>query len=77
MSPLGTFILFVGFFSFNGGSQLTLGLDATTANDNGTTMSLAVGNTILAATSGGIGAIIFDYIYRMYKKRRQRKKQVV
>ena len=69
---LGTFILFVGFFSFNAGSQLTLGLNATKANDNGTTMSLAMANTILSAAGGGLAAIAFDHIYRMYKKRRLR-----
>ena len=70
--PLGTFILFVGFFSFNAGSQLTLGLNATKANDNGTSMSLAMANTILSAAGGGLAAIAFDHIYRMYKKRRLR-----
>ena len=68
----GTFILFVGFFSFNAGSQLTLGLNATKSDANGTSVSLAMANTILSAAGGGFAAIAFDHIYRMYKKRRLR-----
>ena len=42
---VGTLILFVGFFSFNGGSELTLG-DAFVPNTSGTTMSLVSKHTL-------------------------------
>lgn len=53
---LGTLILIFGFIGFNGGSVLTL--DGT---ENAVTMSLAVVNTILAASGGGLAAVVMSY----------------
>ena len=52
---LGVFILWLGWFGFNGGSQLALGsaLDAVT-------MSLILVNTNLAAAAGVVAAIAFS-----------------
>ena len=52
---LGVFILWLGWFGFNGGSQLALGsaLDAVT-------MSLILVNTNLAAAAGVMAAIAFS-----------------
>jgi hypothetical protein len=54
---LGTLILFFGFLGFNGGSVLTLD-----GFENGVTMSLAVVNTVLAASGGGIAAVTVTWI---------------
>lgn len=54
---LGTFILFFGFLGFNGGSVLTL-----EGTENAVTMSLAVMNTVLAASGGGLAAVFLTWI---------------
>ena len=61
LATLGTFILWFGWFGFNGGSQLALGsaLDATA-------MSIVYVNTNLAAAAGVIAAMILAQI--LYKK---------
>ena len=61
LATLGTFILWLGWFGFNGGSQLALGsaLDASA-------MSIVFVNTNLAAASGVIVAAIMTQI--LYKK---------
>jgi Amt family ammonium transporter len=61
LSTLGTFILWVGWFGFNGGSQLALGsaLDATA-------MAIVYTNTNLAAAGGVVAAMILTQI--LYKK---------
>ena len=56
-SSLGVFILWVGWYGFNPGSQLAF---AGELNTN-TTMLIAV-NTTLSAAAGGLGALAFDWI---------------
>ena len=61
LATLGTFILWLGWFVFNGGSQLALGsaLDATA-------MAIVFTNTNLAAAGGVVAAMLMTQI--MYKK---------
>jgi len=61
LATLGTFILWVGWFGFNGGSQLALGsaLDAVA-------MSIVYVNTNLAAAAGVVAAMIVCSL--IYKK---------
>jgi len=61
LACLGTFILWFGWFGFNGGSQLALGsaLDAVA-------MSIVVVNTNIAACGGVVAAIVLSQL--MYKK---------
>ena len=61
LATLGTFILWVGWFGFNGGSQLALGsaLDATA-------MAIVYVNTNLGAAAGVIGAMALSQV--LYKK---------
>eukprot|EP00038_Savillea_parva_P004977 m.145606 g.145606 ORF g.145606 m.145606 type:complete len:513 (-) comp11629_c1_seq6:214-1752(-) len=58
MVALGTMILFFGFLGFNGGSVLALDdLDASI------TMSLAVVNTVLAASGGGLVTVLLHFVF--------------
>jgi len=61
LATLGTFILWFGWFGFNGGSQLALGsaLDATA-------MAIVYVNTNIAAAGGVVAAMVLTQI--MYKK---------
>lgn len=61
LATLGTFILWLGWFGFNGGSQLALGsaLDATA-------MSIVFVNTNLAAAAGVVAAMLATQL--IYKK---------
>jgi Amt family ammonium transporter len=61
LATLGTFVLWFGWFGFNGGSQLALGsaLDATA-------MSIVYVNTNLAAAAGVVAAMILTQV--LYKK---------
>ena len=61
LACLGTFILWFGWFGFNGGSQLALGsaLDAVA-------ISIVVVNTNIAACGGVVAAIVLSQL--MYKK---------
>ena len=61
LATLGTFILWVGWFGFNGGSQLALGsaLDATA-------MAIVYVNTNLGAAAGVVAAMALSQI--LYKK---------
>ncbi|MGF1610262.1 MAG: ammonium transporter [Kiloniellales bacterium] len=61
LSTLGTFILWLGWFGFNGGSQLALGsaLDAAA-------MAIVYVNTNLAAAAGVVAAMALNQI--LYKK---------
>ncbi len=61
LATLGTFILWFGWFGFNGGSQLALGsaLDAVA-------ISIVYVNTNLAAAAGVIAAMATSYV--MYRK---------
>ena len=61
LATLGTFILWVGWFGFNGGSQLALGsaLDATA-------MAIVYVNTNLGAAAGVVAAMALSQV--LYKK---------
>lgn len=61
MSTLGTFILWVGWFGFNGGSQLALG-----SKDDVDAISSVIANTNIAACGGALVAMILTQI--LYKK---------
>jgi len=61
LSTLGTFLLWFGWFGFNGGSQLALGSAADAAQ-----MSIVYVNTNLAAAAGVMASIILAQI--IYKK---------
>ncbi|MEQ8667308.1 MAG: ammonium transporter [Rhodospirillales bacterium] len=61
LATLGTFILWLGWFGFNGGSVLALG-DAASA----TWMAIVYTNTNLAAAGGVVAAVILTQI--LYKK---------
>ena len=61
LATLGTFILWLGWFGFNGGSQLALGTGADAA-----AMSQIFANTNLAAAGGVVAAMLLTQI--LYKK---------
>jgi len=61
LACLGTFILWFGWFGFNGGSQLALGSAA-----DASAMSIVVVNTNIAACGGVVAAIILSQL--LYKK---------
>ena len=61
LATLGTFILWMGWFGFNGGSQLALGSKADIES-----VAQVVANTNMAAVSGAIAAMILTQI--IYKK---------
>ncbi len=61
LATLGTFILWLGWFGFNGGSQLALGTGADAA-----AMSQIFANTNLAAAGGVVASMILTQV--LYKK---------
>ncbi|NOD65527.1 MULTISPECIES: ammonium transporter [unclassified Ruegeria] len=61
LATLGTFILWLGWFGFNGGSQLAMG----TVGDV-TDVSRIFANTNMAAASGAVAALIMTQV--LYKK---------
>ena len=61
LATLGTFILWLGWFGFNGGSQLALGSGA-----DAIAIAQIYANTNMAAASGGVAALILTQI--MYGK---------
>ncbi|MBD3842670.1 MAG: ammonium transporter, partial [Campylobacterales bacterium] len=61
LATLGTFILWMGWFGFNGGSQLALG-----SKDDITGIAMVVANTNMAACTGAITASILTQL--LYKK---------
>ncbi len=61
LATLGTFVLWLGWFGFNGGSQLALGSAADAA-----AIAIVYVNTNLAACAGVVAAIILTQI--IYKK---------
>lgn len=61
LATLGTFILWMGWFGFNGGSQLALG-----SKDDITGIAMVVANTNMAAATGAVTAAILTQM--LYKK---------
>lgn len=61
LATLGTFILWLGWFGFNGGSQLALGTEA-----DANAVAIIFANTNMAAAAGSVAALILTQI--LYKK---------
>jgi Amt family ammonium transporter len=61
LATLGVFILWMGWFGFNGGSQLALG-----SKDDVNAIAMVVADTNIAAACGAIAAALFTQI--LYKK---------
>ena len=61
LATLGTFILWLGWFGFNGGSQLALG-----SKDDIMAISSVIVNTNMAASAGAVVALILTQV--LYKK---------
>ncbi|HAE48097.1 MAG: ammonium transporter [Tistrella sp.] len=61
LATLGTFVLWLGWFGFNGGSMLALGTGA-----DATGMANVVANTSMAAAGGIVAAMILSQL--LYKK---------
>lgn len=61
LATLGTFVLWLGWFGFNGASQLALGTEA-----DANAVSIIFANTNMAAASGSVVAMILSQL--MYKK---------
>ncbi|MEC7257559.1 MAG: ammonium transporter, partial [Pseudomonadota bacterium] len=61
LATLGTFILWLGWFGFNGGSELALG-----ANGSANNVSIIFANTNMAAAAGAVTALILTQL--LYKK---------
>ncbi|MFN3722063.1 MAG: ammonium transporter [Paracoccaceae bacterium] len=61
LATLGTFILWLGWFGFNGGSQLALGTEA-----DANAVSIIFANTNMAAAAGAVTALILSQL--IYKK---------
>jgi Amt family ammonium transporter len=61
LATLGTFILWLGWFGFNGGSQLALGTEA-----DANAVSVIFANTNMAASAGAVTALILTQL--IYKK---------
>jgi ammonium transporter, Amt family len=61
LATLGTFILWMGWFGFNGGSELALGTAEAAAN-----VSRVLANTNAAAAAGALGALILTQV--LYRK---------
>jgi Amt family ammonium transporter len=57
LATLGTFILWLGWFGFNGGSQLALGTDA-----DANAVSIIFANTNMAAAAGAVAALILTQL---------------
>lgn len=61
LATLGTFILWLGWFGFNGGSQLALGTEA-----DANAVAIIFANTNMAAAAGAIAAMLLTQV--VYKK---------
>ena len=60
LATLGTFILWMGWFGFNGGSQLALG-----SKDDITGIAMVVANTNMAAAAGAVmAALLTQFLYK-------------
>ena len=57
LATLGTFILWFGWFGFNGGSQLALG-----TGGDANAISVIFANTFVAAAAGVVGAMVISQI---------------
>ncbi|MDW4500170.1 ammonium transporter [Sulfitobacter sp. D35] len=57
LATLGTFILWLGWFGFNGGSELALG-----ANGSANNVSIIFANTNMAAAAGAVTALILTQL---------------
>ena len=61
LATLGTFVLWLGWFGFNGGSQLALG-----SKDDVDAISAVIANTNIAACAGALAAMVLTQL--LYKK---------
>jgi Amt family ammonium transporter len=61
LATLGTFILWLGWFGFNGGSQLALGTEA-----DANAVAIIFANTNMAAAAGSLAALILTQV--IYKR---------
>ena len=61
LATLGTFVLWLGWFGFNGGSQLALG-----SKDDIDAVSAVIANTNIAACAGALAAMVLTQL--LYKK---------
>jgi len=61
LATLGVFILWMGWFGFNGGSQLALG-----SKDDVNAIAMVIADTNIAASFGAVAAAIFTQL--LYKK---------
>jgi Amt family ammonium transporter len=61
LATLGTFILWMGWFGFNGASQLALGTEA-----DANAVAIIFANTNMAAAAGAVAALILTQV--LYKK---------
>jgi len=61
LATLGTFILWLGWFGFNGGSQLALGTEA-----DANAVAIIFANTNMAAAAGAVAALVLTQV--VYKK---------
>ena len=68
---LGGFILMLGFFAFNGGSELKIISfdDEGRAESHGDAFATAVMNTMISGASGGITVLILTFVRPMFKGR--------
>jgi ammonium transporter, Amt family len=57
LATIGTFILWLGWFGFNGGSQLALGTEA-----DANAVSVIFANTNMAAAAGAVAALILTQV---------------
>ncbi len=63
MAALGGFILFFGFFAFNGGSQAQI-----SASGDSAAVTLAIVNTMISASFAGLTCLVCRYIEVHFKK---------
>ena len=61
LATLGTFILWLGWFGFNGGSQLALGTEA-----DANAVAIIFANTNMAAAAGAVTSLVLSQV--MFKK---------
>ena len=61
LATLGTFVLWLGWFGFNGGSQLALG-----SKDDVDAVSAVISNTNIGACAGALAAMVLTQL--LYKK---------